>query len=269
MSEYTKSSKATSNDLWGHQTADGGKSRALRLREDEEAKGAVKVKYSGQQKGQWMPRAIKKQERQQDGSLSKLQRQFNVEKPDASAPAPAAPAARGASSSTAAAASTSSWRVPHDKASTSTSAWNGAADLDDLADEDEKPKPEEGEAKRPKLEPVKQAPIVDPNRDDVTEGAPRLAQHIRSSGKFIKVSAMAYGLLEARRVTEKNAGAFFAVLAAGMEDPHRLRDPAMRVAVRKLYSSAIAKKHLFPPECELTLRVWKLRVLTQIERQHA
>ena len=36
-------------------------------------------------------------------------------------------------------------------------------------------------------------PAVDPNRDEVAEGAPRLAQHIRSSAKFIKVSAMAYG----------------------------------------------------------------------------
>ena len=35
--------------------------------------------------------------------------------------------------------------------------------------------------------------------------------------------------------------------------------------VRRLYSSAIAKKHVFPPECELTLRVWQLHVLTQIE----
>ena len=37
MSEYTKSSKATSNDLWGHQVAEGGKSRALRLREEDRA----------------------------------------------------------------------------------------------------------------------------------------------------------------------------------------------------------------------------------------
>ena len=35
--------------------------------------------------------------------------------------------------------------------------------------------------------------------------------------------------------------------------------------MRRLYSSAIAKKHVFPPECELTLRVWQLHVLTQIE----
>ena len=69
MGDYTKSSKATSNDLWGHETAEGGKSRALRLREAEEAKGAVKVKYSGQQKGPWMPRAIRK--RQKNGKSRK------------------------------------------------------------------------------------------------------------------------------------------------------------------------------------------------------
>lgn len=265
MGDYTKSSKATSNDLWGHETAEGGKSRALRLREAEEAKGAVKVKYSGQQKGPWMPRAIKKQERQNDGSLSKLQKQFNVEKAPAPAPAPAVKTE--ASSSTAAKGSTSSsWRVPHDQASTSTTSFKGAADLDELADEDVKPKVEESEAKRPKLEPVASSkPPVDPNRDSVLDGAPRLAQHIRTSSKFIKVAGMAYALLEGKQVTEKNAGAFFEVLMAGMEDPHRLRDVSMRVAVRRLYSSAIAKKHVFPPECELTLRVWQLHVLTQIE----
>jgi hypothetical protein len=266
MAEYSKSSKATSNDLWGHETASGGKSRALRLREEEEAKGVVKVKYAGQQKGQWMPRAIKKQERQVDGSLSKLQKQFNVEKSEAPAPAPTPVVKTEASSSTAAKGSTSSsWRIPHDKASTSTTSFNGAADLDELADDDKKPKIEESQAKRPKLEPVPARAPVDPNRDQVVDGAPRLAQHIRTSSKFVKVAGMAYALLEGKQVTEKNAGAFFEVLAAGMEDPHRLRDVTMRVAVRRLYSAAIAKKHFFPAECELTLRVWQLRVLTQIE----
>ena len=281
MGDYTKSSKATSNDLWGHETAEGGKSRALRLREAEEAKGAVKVKYSGQQKGPWMPRAIRKQERQNDGSLSKLQKQFNVEKAPAPAPAPAVKTE--ASSSTAAKGSTSSsWRMPHEQASTSTTSFKGAADLDELADEDVKAKVEESQAKRPKLEPPPSAkPPVDPNRDSVLDGAPRLAQHIRTSSKFVKVAGMAYALLEGKQVTEKNAGAFFEVplaaageedpsppppppvtpswlgsanpipeprpeprpephqvLTAGMEDPHRLRDVSMRVAVRRLYSSA-------------------------------
>ena len=222
MGDYTKSSKATSNDLWGHETAEGGKSRALRLREAEEAKGAVKVKYSGQQKGPWMPRAIRKQERQNDGSLSKLQKQFNVEK--APAPAPAPVVKTEASSSTAAAkgSTSSSWRMPHDQASTSTTSFKGAADLNELADEDVKPKVEESQAKRPKLEPPPSAkPPVDPNRDSVLDGAPRLAQHIRTSSKFVKVAGMAYALLEGKQVTEKNAGAFFEVplAAAGEEDP--------------------------------------------------
>jgi hypothetical protein len=208
MSEYTKSSKATSNDLWGHQVAEGGKSRALRLREEEEAKGAVKVKYSGQQKGPWVPRAIKKMQRGGTG----LAAEFNVDKP--AAPAPARAAAAQSSS----------------EAGASTSSFGGAADLDDLAEE-EKVKPE-SEPKRQKVEEPK-APAVDPNRDEVAEGAPRLAQHIRSSAKFIKVSAMAYGLLEAKRVTEKNAAAFFEVLAAGMEDPHRLRDQVRGPALHR------------------------------------
>ena len=219
MAEYSKSSKATSNDLWGHETASGGKSRALRLREEEEAKGVKKVKHAGQQ-AQWMPRAIKKQERQVDGSLSKLQKQFNVDKTEA--PAPPVVVKIEASSSAAAAkgSASSSWRMPHDKASTSTTSFNGAADLDELADEDEKkPKLEESQAKRPKLEPVPTRAPVDPNRDQVVEGAPRLAQHIRTSSKFVKVAGMAYALLEGKQVTEKNAGAFFEVLAAGMEGP--------------------------------------------------
>lgn len=267
MSEYTKSSKATSNDLWGHEGAEGGKSRALRLREEEEKKGVVKVKYAGQQKGPWMPRAIKKQERQTDTSLSKLQKQFNVDKSEAPAPARTPVVKSEASSSTAAAAAAaSSWRVPHDKASTSTTSWNGAADLEELADEDVKPKTEEGQAKRPKLEPVAARAPVDPNLLTVGKCS-QLAQHIRTASKFNKVAGMANALLEAKpsQVTEKNAEAFFEVLEAAMEDPHRLREKIYRVGMRRLFSSALDKRHLFPPECELTLRVWKLRVLTQIE----
>ena len=216
MGDYTKSSKATSNDLWGHETAEGGKSRALRLREAEEAKGAVKVKYSGQQKGPWMPRAIRKQERQNDGSLSKLQKQFNVEKAPAPAPAPVVKTEASPSTAAAKGSTSSSWRMPHDQASTSTTSFKGAADLDELADEDVKPKVEESQAKRPKLEPPPSAkPAVDPNRDSVLDGAPRLAQHIRTSSKFVKVAGMAYALLEGKQVTEKNAGAFFEVPSCG------------------------------------------------------
>ena len=112
------------------------------------------------------------------------------------------------------------WRMPHDQASTSTTSFNGAADLDELADEDVKPKIEESQAKRPKLEPVPARAPVDPNRDSVVDGAPRLAQHIRTSSKFIKVAGMAYALLEGKQVTEKNAGAFFEVSRRARKDPH-------------------------------------------------
>tara|TARA_B110001452_G_scaffold253084_1_gene243442 strand:+ start:24 stop:1229 length:1206 start_codon:yes stop_codon:yes gene_type:complete len=240
MSDYTKSSKATSNDLWGHEAAQGGKTRAVRLREEEEAKGALKVKYSGQAKGPWVPRAIKK----------RCGGEFNVQRNDAEEGAAAAalePASASAASASVSAAGSSSW--------------NGAADLDDLADGDGKEARVGGDAKRARVE----APPAAADRDEVAEGAPRLAQHIRSSAKFVKVSAMAYGLLEARRVTEANAGAFFEVLAAGMEDPYRLREKEMRVAVRKLYGAAIERRHLFPEECQLQLRVWRLHLLTQIE----
>ena len=86
MGDYTKSSKATSNDLWGHAAGEGGKTRALRLREEEEEKSALKVKYSGQQKGPWVPRAIKKR----GGG------EFNVQRNEDEAAPAAAPAAAAA-----------------------------------------------------------------------------------------------------------------------------------------------------------------------------
>ena len=133
MSDYTKSSKATSNDLWGHEAAQGGKTRAVRLREEEEAKGALKVKYSGQAKGPWVPRAIKKR----GGGEFNVQRDDAEEGAAAAAPEPASASASASSASASAAGSSS---------------WNGAADLDDLADGDGKDARVGGDAKRARVE---------------------------------------------------------------------------------------------------------------------
>ena len=154
--------------------------------------------------------------------------------------------------------------------------FGGAADLDDL---------EEGEpaAKRVRPDgtvtaggsaspssasaaaPAAPAPVVDPNRDEVAEAAPRLAQHIASAAKFNKVAAMAWSLLDTCRVTKKNGGAFFAVLEAGISDPSRLRDKTYRVAYLKLYSAAVARAALFPEEKRPLLKLWEVQVLAQAE----
>ena len=111
----------------------------------------------------------------------------------------------------------------------SSSSWNGAADLDDLEGENDKEKA----AAKAEEPPEKKAKTEDPNRDEVADGAPRLAQHIQSASKFNKVAAMAYALLESNRVTRSNAGAFFAVLEGAMANPLQLRDKTYRVAYRK------------------------------------
>ena len=58
-----------------------------------------------------------------------------------------------------------------------------------------KPRTTEGDAAAATAEAAPAKPAVDPNRDEVAEGAPRLAQHIMSAAKFNKVAAMAYALL--------------------------------------------------------------------------
>ena len=179
----------------------------------------------------WQPRVLKKR-----------QAEFVVE----GEPEPAAAAPAAASSS----------EPPPAAASSSNPAWNGAADLDDLEEEAE---PKE---KRPRTE---EAAAPDPKRDEVAEGAPRLAEHIKSNAKFNKVAAMAYALLESGRVTSANAGAFFTVLEAAMDDPRRLREQPYRVAYRKLFSAAIARASLFPPSKQWRLRLWELHVITQID----
>ena len=165
--------------------------------------------------------------------------------------------------------------------------WGGEADLDDLPDE-------EGEASNKRQRPdsssgstekkvdisrrqpegasdAAQASKVDPvetkkePRDDVLEGAPRLAQHIASAAKFPKVAAMAYSLLEAERVTRANSHAFFTVLEAALSAPKRLREKEMRVAYRRLFTAACSREAIFPPELRPTLELWRVRVLVQLE----
>ena len=187
----------------------------------------------------WQPRALKKRESE-----------FNLGE---DAPPLEQPVAAVASTSSAAAA----------PAAGSSSEWNGAADLDDL--EEEQP-----EAKRPRTEAPAApapapAPAPDPTRDEVAEGAPRLAEHIKSAAKFNKVAAMAYALIEGGRVTRANAGAFFVVLEAAMLEPARLRDKTYRVAFRKLFGAAVERAPLFPPAAQAALKVWEVRVLVQCD----
>ena len=195
--------------------------------------------------GTWQPRALKKRASE-----------FNTGD---------APASVG---STSAAGSSSSVAPPPPEktaaASSSSSTWNGAADLDDLEEDREAKRPRTDEAAAPVSAPAA-APAPDPNRDEVAEGAPRLAAHITSAAKFNKVAAMAYALLEGGRVTRENAGAFFAVLAAAMAEPTRLRDKTYRVAFRKLFRAAVTRAHLFPESAQLQLRVWEVHVLAQAD----
>jgi len=193
----------------------------------------------------WQPRALKKR-----GAEFVVPDKIGSGAPGAACTAPSAPA----------------------EAQTSTASFGGAADLDDLD--------EEGPTKRSRLEVEAQAPSsgqgeprangpssmsTETPRDEIIDGAPRLAAHITSASKFNKVAAMAFALLEGGRVTSSNASAFFAVLQAGMLEPHRLRDRLYRVAYRKLYAAAIARAALFPPSAQPLLRQWEVQVLTQID----
>ena len=129
--------------------------------------------------------------------------------------------------------------------------WGGAADLEELEEEKAEPAPKRaraeggGDGGADAGSSSADAKPEGPPRDEVLEGAPRLAQHIKSAAKFTKVAAMAYSLLEGGRVTPKNAAAFFEVLEAGMANPTRLRDAPLRVAYRRLYTAALAREALF------------------------
>ena len=186
----------------------------------------------------WQPRALKKRTAE-----------FNL---GDDAP-PTAATSAGASSTDA--ASSSAAAPADDKKAL---AFNGAADLEALEED------KETAAKKARTEEATK-PAKDPNRDEVLEGAPRLAQHIASASKFNKVAAMAYALLEGGRVTRANSGAFFGVLEAAMIEPRRLRDPTYRVAYRKLFSAAIARASLFPTPSQHQLKLWELQVLAQLD----
>ena len=152
--------------------------------------------------------------------------------------------------------------------------WGGAADLEELEEEKAEPAPKRarveggGDGGADAGSSSADAKPEGPPRDEVLEGAPRLAQHIKSAAKFTKVAAMAYSLLEGGRVTRANAAAFFEVLEAGMANPTRLRDAPLRVAYRRLYTAALAREALFS---SLSARhaskmgEWRLRVLTQLD----
>mmetsp|Transcript_24301 Transcript_24301/g.53060 ORF Transcript_24301/g.53060 Transcript_24301/m.53060 type:complete len:336 (-) Transcript_24301:265-1272(-) len=103
------------------------------------------------------------------------------------------------------------------------------------------------------------------SKDDVASAAPRLAEHIKSNAKFVKVAAMAATLLEEGRVTMHNSEAFFEILEAGVADPKRIRAKDFRSAYRRLYSAACTKKELFHPKRQGILRLWHMRVVNQVD----
>jgi hypothetical protein len=166
------------------------------------------------------------------------------------------------------------------------SEFKGAADLDDLEEGDEQG--QDAPAKKPRMEastaaadtsgmadagtPAAASSSADkaptpagPARDEVAEGAPRLGEHIKSASKFNKVASMCFALLDAGRVTRANAGPFFSVLEAALENPLRLREQPYRVAYRKLFTAALAKSALFPERAQPTLKLWRLSVLAQLD----
>jgi|EP00900_Chrysochromulina_parva_P010961 hypothetical protein len=150
----------------------------------------------------------------------------------------------------------------------SSSKFGGAADLEDLEDEvvpAKRARPEGAEEAAAGAASAEVATGGGPPRDEIIDGAPRLAAHITSASKFNKVAAMAFALLEAGRVTHENAPAFFTVLQAGLLEPRRLRDKLYRVAYRKLYAAAISRASLFSASAQQELKRWQLLVLTQID----
>ena len=101
--------------------------------------------------------------------------------------------------------------------------------------------------------------------DEVSAAAPRLAEHIKSVAKFVKVASMATSLLEEGRVNAKNSDAFFEVLEAGMAGPKRLREPKFRQSFRRLYNAATSRKEVFGLRRQATLCLWQMRVISQID----
>ena len=62
-----------------------------------------------------------------------------------------------------------------------------------------------------------------------------------------------------------NSSAVFEILSAAVEDPARWRKPSMRPAFRRLISAADARLALFPLHQQQAIKVWKMRIVTQID----
>jgi hypothetical protein len=116
--------------------------------------------------------------------------------------------------------------------------------------------------------PFEAAPSSDPSpgtKDEIVQAAPRLVEHIKNPGKFAKVATMACKLLEDGRVNKNNSEAFFEVLEAGMLDPKRVKEKALRAPCRALYNAALQRKDVFSLKRQATLRLWQMRVINQID----
>jgi len=121
------------------------------------------------------------------------------------------------------------------------------------------------EAPAPAAATASSEDAADGAKDEVMEGAPKLAQHIKSNAKFVKVANMATSLLEQGRVNRNNSDAFFEVLEAGVAEPKRIRQRELRIAARRLYGAAVQRKELFPPKRQAMLRLWGMRVVNQVD----
>jgi hypothetical protein len=153
-----------------------------------------------------------------------------------------------------------------------------ADDLDDLADEQPAVKRARGDNEAESEPAVKgeEGAEDEPTstlsvEDEVISGAPRLAQHIKSASKCIKVAAMAYALLDQQgAVTARSSGAFFEVLEAAMSEPMRpVTEPKFRVAYRKLFEGVQRRRQAFSAEHCAQIDVWTFQLHTALELAQA
>lgn len=145
--------------------------------------------------------------------------------------------------------------------------WRGADDLDDLDAHNAKRQRGDGAAaEEPAIKAEASEARVASLEEEVIAGAPRLAQHIRSAAKCIKVAAMAYSLLEQGAVTPRSSGPFFLVVEAAMEEPMRpVVELKFRVAYRRLFEGLLRRKHAFSPEQQERLEAWQFQLSTSLE----
>ena len=119
--------------------------------------------------------------------------------------------------------------------------------------------------KRPReAAPAAPTPPAAPS-DEIIAAAPKLAAAIRSAAKAERVAEKVASLFEEGLVKPFNAGALFGVLSAAIEDPARWRKPSNRGAFRKLFSAAASRPVLFSLPQQQQIKVWRLRVVTQID----